>query len=74
MQRLRYIKQLGMTHLVYPGALHTRFHHALGAMHLMGMAVETLRSKGADITPEEEEAVQIAILLHDIGHGPFRMH
>ena len=71
MQRLRYIKQLGMTHLVYPGALHTRFHHALGAMHLMGMAVETLRSKGADITPDEEEAVQIAILLHDIGHGPF---
>jgi HD superfamily phosphohydrolase len=71
MQRLRYIKQLGMTHLVYPGALHTRFHHALGAMHLMGMAVETLRSKGADITTEEEEAVQIAILLHDIGHGPF---
>ena len=70
-QRLRYIKQLGMTHLVYPGALHTRFHHALGAMHLMGLAVETLRSKGQLITPEEEEAVQIAILLHDIGHGPF---
>jgi HD superfamily phosphohydrolase len=70
-QRLRYIKQLGMTHLVYPGALHTRFHHALGAMHLMGLAVETLRAKGQLITPEEEEAVQIAILLHDIGHGPF---
>jgi HD superfamily phosphohydrolase len=70
-QRLRYIKQLGMTHLVYPGALHTRFHHALGAMHLMGLAVETLRSKGVAITNEEEEAVQIAILLHDIGHGPF---
>ncbi len=70
-QRLRYIKQLGMTHLVYPGALHTRFHHALGAMHLMGLAVETLRAKGQVITPEEEEAVQIAILLHDIGHGPF---
>jgi uncharacterized protein len=71
MQRLRYIKQLGMTHLVYPGALHTRFHHAIGAMHLMGLAVETIRSKGHEITAEEEEAVIIAILLHDIGHGPF---
>jgi HD superfamily phosphohydrolase len=70
-QRLRYIKQLGMTHLVYPGALHTRFHHALGAMHLMGLAIETLRSKGHQITEEEEEAVTIAILLHDVGHGPF---
>ncbi|NEU09029.1 HD domain-containing protein [Flavihumibacter sp. R14] len=70
-QRLRHIKQLGMTHLVYPGALHTRFHHALGAMHLMGLAVETIRSKGHEITEEEEEAVIIAILLHDIGHGPF---
>ena len=71
MQRMRYIKQLGMTHLVYPGALHTRFHHAIGAMHLMGLAVETIRSKGHVITDEEEEAVTIAILLHDIGHGPF---
>ncbi|HEY5326455.1 MAG TPA: HD domain-containing protein [Mucilaginibacter sp.] len=70
-QRLRYIKQLGMTHLVYPGALHTRFHHALGAMYLMGMAIETLRNKGHNISPEEEEAVIIAILLHDVGHGPF---
>ena len=70
-QRMRYIKQLGMTHLVYPGALHTRFHHALGAMHLMGMAVETLRNKDHEISDEEEEAVIIAILLHDIGHGPF---
>ena len=70
-QRMRYIKQLGMTHLVYPGALHTRFHHAIGAMHLMGLAVETIRSKGHEITNEEEEAVIIAILLHDIGHGPF---
>jgi uncharacterized protein len=70
-QRLRYIKQLGMTHLVYPGALHTRFHHALGAMHLMGMAIETLRNKGHDISDDEEEAVIVAILLHDIGHGPF---
>ncbi len=60
-----------MTHLVYPGALHTRFHHALGAMHLMGMAIETLRNKGHEIPAEEEEAVIIAILLHDIGHGPF---
>ena len=70
-QRMRYIRQLGMTHLVYPGALHTRFHHAIGAMHLMGLAVETLRSKGHVITEAEEEAVTIAILLHDIGHGPF---
>ncbi|MEZ2337582.1 HD domain-containing protein [Mucilaginibacter sp. RCC_168] len=70
-QRLRYIKQLGMTHLVYPGALHTRFHHALGAMHLMAMAIETLRNKGHQISHDEEEALTIAILLHDIGHGPF---
>jgi HD superfamily phosphohydrolase len=70
-QRLRYIKQLGMTHLVYPGALHTRFHHALGAMHLMDMAIETLRNKGHNINKDEEEALTIAILLHDIGHGPF---
>ncbi|MCX2573794.1 HD domain-containing protein [Pedobacter sandarakinus] len=70
-QRLRYIKQLGMTHLVYPGALHTRFHHALGAMHLMGLAIEILRSKGHIITEGEEEAAILAILLHDIGHGPF---
>ncbi|MET0572789.1 MAG: HD domain-containing protein, partial [Pedobacter agri] len=70
-QRLRYIKQLGMTHLVYPGALHTRFHHALGAMHLMSLAIEVLRSKGHTITEGEEEAATLAILLHDIGHGPF---
>ncbi|MCJ8211782.1 HD domain-containing protein [Mucilaginibacter sp. RS28] len=70
-QRLRYIKQVGMTHLVYPGALHTRFHHALGAMHLMRTAIETLRDKGHEITNDELEAVTIAILLHDIGHGPF---
>ena len=70
-QRLRNIKQLGLTHLVYPGALHTRFHHALGAMHLMGIALETLKSKGVIITEEEAEGVTIAILLHDIGHGPF---
>ncbi|MFD0940362.1 HD domain-containing protein [Pedobacter boryungensis] len=70
-QRLRYIKQLGMTHLVYPGALHTRFHHAIGAMHLMSLALEVLRNKGHEISAEEEEAATIAILLHDIGHGPF---
>lgn len=70
-QRLRNIKQLGLTHLVYPGALHTRFHHALGAMHLMSIALETLKNKGVEITEEESKAVTIAILLHDIGHGPF---
>ncbi len=70
-QRLRRIKQLGMTHLVYPGALHTRFHHALGAMHLMGKAIEVLRAKGHKITAAEAKGVTIAILLHDIGHGPF---
>ena len=70
-QRLRRIKQLGLTHLVYPGALHTRFHHCIGAMHLMGQAVEVIRSKGHTITDKEAEGVSIAILLHDIGHGPF---
>jgi HD superfamily phosphohydrolase len=70
-QRLRRIKQLGMTHLVYPGALHTRFHHAIGTMHLMQKAIEVIRSKGHPITDEEAEGVSIAILLHDIGHGPF---
>ena len=70
-QRLRRIKQLGMTHLVYPGALHTRFHHAMGAMHLMGQAIETIRNKGHVITDEEAEAVTAAVLLHDIGHGPY---
>jgi HD superfamily phosphohydrolase len=70
-QRLRRIKQTSLTHLVYPGALHTRFHHALGALHLMQQAIEVLRSKEVDISPEEAEGVCIAILLHDIGHGPF---
>ena len=70
-QRLRRIKQLGMTHYVYPGALHTRFHHALGALHLMQQAIDVLRMKGTDITEEESLAAQIAILLHDIGHGAF---
>lgn len=70
-QRLRRIKQLGLTNLVYPGALHTRFHHAMGAMHLMGEAIDVIRSKGHEITEEEARGVTIAILLHDIGHGPF---
>ena len=70
-QRLRRIRQLGLTHLVYPGAHHTRFHHAIGAMHLMTEAIEVLRRKGHIILDEEAEAVTIAILLHDIGHGPF---
>ncbi|MDR1171854.1 MAG: HD domain-containing protein, partial [Bacteroidales bacterium] len=70
-QRLRRIKQLGLTSLVYPGANHTRFQHALGAMHLMEEAIATLRSKGLDISGEEAEASLAAILLHDIGHGPY---
>ncbi len=71
MQRLRRIMQLGLSHLVYPGALHTRFHHAIGAMHLMQQALSSIRRKGHVITNEEERAVLIAILMHDIGHGPF---
>lgn len=70
-QRLRNIKQLGLTYLVYPGANHNRFQHALGALHLMNEAIATLRSKGHSISDEEAEAANIAILLHDIGHGPF---
>lgn len=70
-QRLRRIKQVSLTHYVYPGALHTRFQHALGALHLMGEAIEVLRGKGVEISPEEAEAASAAILLHDIGHGPF---
>ncbi len=70
-QRLRYIKQLGLSHLVYPGALHTRFHHAMGAMHLMGLALESLREKGHGVSGEEALGARVAILLHDIGHGPF---
>lgn len=70
-QRLRRIKQLGLTNLVYPGALHTRFHHAIGAMHLMAEALQVLKSKNVKITDEECRAAVIAILLHDIGHGPF---
>jgi HD superfamily phosphohydrolase len=71
MQRLRRIRQTGMSDFVYPGALHTRFHHALGAMHLMSQALFTLKSKGVEISLEESRAAHIAILLHDIGHGPF---
>jgi len=70
-QRLRRIIQLGLTHYVYPSAVHTRYQHALGAMHLMTQAVEVLRSKGILISAEEEEGVLCAILLHDIGHGPY---
>lgn len=70
-QRLRRIKQVSLTHYVYPGALHTRFHHALGAYHLTSQAIDVLRSKGTSISDAEAEAVGIAILLHDIGHGPF---
>jgi len=70
-QRLRYIKQLGLTDLVYPGAQHTRFQHALGAMHLMGRVLDNLRTKGVAVSDAEYEAAQIAILLHDLGHGPF---
>lgn len=70
-QRLRQIKQLGLTSFVYPGATHSRFQHALGAVHLMGQAIDSLRQKGTVITDEEAEAVTAAILLHDIGHGPF---
>ena len=70
-QRLRRIRQLGMSEWVYPGATHTRFHHALGALNLTLQAVETLRRKGVEISDEEQEGVALAILLHDVGHGPY---
>ena len=70
-QRLRRISQLGLSHLVYPGAVHNRFHHAVGSMFLMQQAIDSLRSKGTIISTEEDEAVCYAILLHDMGHGPF---
>ena len=70
-QRLRRIHQMAMAHLVYPGAVHTRLHHSLGAYHLMRCALQELTAKGIDITIEEQQAAKIAILLHDIGHGPF---
>jgi uncharacterized protein len=70
-QRLRRIQQLGLTDYVYPGAKHSRFHHAIGAMHLMTLALDALKSKGHEITDDESRGVLAAILLHDIGHGPF---
>jgi HD superfamily phosphohydrolase len=70
-QRLRRIKQMGLADYVYPGATHSRFHHALGAMHLMHLALDVLKSKGHPISVEEEEGAILAILLHDIGHGPY---
>jgi uncharacterized protein len=70
-QRLRRIQQMAMAHLVYPGAVHTRLHHSLGAYHLMCMALQELTRKGIDISTEEKQAAKIAILLHDVGHGPY---
>jgi hypothetical protein len=70
LQRLRHIRQLGLAEFVYPGAVHSRFQHALGAMYLMGKVLSSLQAKGVQINAEESEAAQIAILLHDIGHGP----
>ena len=70
-QRLRRISQLGLSYLVYPGATHSRFHHAIGSLHLMTKAINQIKKKGNKILKEEEEALKIAILLHDIGHGPF---
>ncbi len=70
-QRLRRISQMGLSYLVYPGAHHTRFHHALGCMHLMRKAIDVLRFKQVDITKDEENGLLAAILLHDVGHGPF---
>jgi len=70
-QRLRRINQMAMANLVYPGAVHSRLHHALGAYHLMSIAINELKNKGVSISPDEEQAAKIAILLHDVGHGPF---
>lgn len=70
-QRLRRISQTGLLNLIFPGATHTRFHHALGAMHLMFTALETLKLKGVAISKDEEKGAMLAILLHDVGHGPF---
>ena len=70
-QRLRRISQMGFSHYVYPGAIHSRFHHAMGALHLMTRALNTLKDKGIEITDEEFKAASLAILLHDVGHGPF---
>ncbi|HXS35601.1 MAG TPA: HD domain-containing protein [Flavipsychrobacter sp.] len=70
-QRLRGIRQMGLAYLVYPGAMHTRFHHSLGACHLMGKALDELKTKDIDVSKDEYTAARIASLLHDIGHGPF---
>ena len=70
-QRLRRISQLGLSHLVYPGAVHNRFHHAIGAMNLMQETLDSLKQKGVEITDKEELGATLAILLHDVGHGPF---
>src|SRR6201985_1569145 len=70
-QRLRSIHQMAFAHLVYPGAVHSRLLHSLGAYHLMGCALSELKNKGVDITADEELAAKVAILLHDVGHGPF---
>ena len=70
-QRLRRIHQMAFAHLVYPGAVHSRLHHSLGAYHLMSCALSELKNKGTMITPDEELGARIAILLHDIGHGPY---
>src|ERR1700745_968640 len=70
-QRLRNIHQMAFAHLVYPGAVHSRLHHSLGAFHLMNAALGELKNKGTTITPEEELGAKTAILLHDIGHGPY---
>jgi len=70
-QRLRRIKQMGLSDYIYPGAVHTRFQHSLGALHLMKESIDSLRWKGVNISDDEYKAVSIAILLHDIGHGPF---
>src|SRR6478736_1633489 len=70
-QRLRRIHQMAFASLVYPGAVHTRLHHSLGAYHLMGLALQELKNKNVEITKEEERGARIAILLHDIGHGPY---
>ena len=70
-QRLRRIHQMAFASLVYPGAVHTRLHHSLGAYHLMCLALTELKAKGVKITPEEELGAKVAILLHDVGHGPF---
>src|SRR5436190_3367755 len=70
-QRLRNINQMAFAHLVYPGAVHSRLHHSLGAYHLMCNALNELKGKGIEISNEEELGAKVAILLHDIGHGPF---